>query len=214
MVNGCRKDFDKKWYLCLGAALVISFIMEYGGTTYGIPFGKYSYSSLLGWKIAGQVPVLIPLSWFFMAFSSYFLAVQILGSRRWPFTAILLGSALLVIWDLTLDPAMSQLTAFWIWEEPVHSVLKIPISNLVGWILTGILIMGCFEQIRIKIPSNWKSEQFPLKFYAANLMLPLGFSIAGQLWFSVVATMLAILFCVWISTLTGGIQNFGSSEVE
>lgn len=208
MVFHCKKDLDKKWYLCLVAAVMISFIMEYSGTTYGIPFGKYSYSSMLGWKLAGQVPVLVPLSWFFMAFSSYFVAEQVLGDRPWPFAKTMMGSFLLVSWDLTLDPAMSHLTSYWFWEEPVHSFLKIPISNLFGWFMTGILIIGCFEISRIKIPKRWQTSQFPLKFYAVNLMLPLALSIASQLWFSVAATFVAFIFCFWVSSQTGGIRNF------
>jgi putative membrane protein len=214
MVLNCKKDLDKKWYFCLLAAFSISFIMEYGGTTYGIPFGKYTYSTMLGWKLAGQVPFLVPLSWFFMAFSSYFLAEQILGDRQWPFAKTILGSFLLVSWDLTLDPAMSHLTSYWFWEEPVHSILKIPLSNLFGWFVTGILIIGFFELSRIKLPQKWQTSQFPLKFYAVNLMLPLGLSIASQLWFSVAATWIAFIFCFWISTQTGGIRNFRKLNAE
>jgi hypothetical protein len=43
-------------------------------------------------------------------------------------------------------------------------------------------------------------------------MLPVGFSIAGGLWFPVVATMLVFLFCIWMSTQTGGFRNFWKSE--
>ncbi|MBC7753591.1 MAG: carotenoid biosynthesis protein [Moraxellaceae bacterium] len=212
MAFRCHQDFGKKWYFHLLVALVISFIMEYGGTTYGIPFGKYSYSSFLGWKIAGQVPILIPLSWFFMAFSSYMIAEQILGDFRWPFAKTLLGSVLLVTWDLTLDPAMSHLTSFWIWEEVANPLLKIPIKNLVGWLFTGILILGCFELKSLKIPAKWNDNQFPLKFYAVNLMLPIGFSIAGQLWTSVVATLIVFALCFWISVRTGGLRHFFKTE--
>ena len=214
MAVTCNKDLGKSWYFYLASAFLISFIMEYGGTTYGIPFGKYSYSSLLGWKIAGQVPILIPLSWFFMALPSYLIAEQILGQRQWPFAKTFLGSILLVSWDLTLDPAMSHLTSFWIWEETAHSLLKIPLKNILGWIFTGFLILGCFELKGLKIPAKWKANQFPLKFYAANLMLPVGFSVAGGLWLPVVATMLVFLFCTWLSSQTGGLRNFWNFEAE
>jgi uncharacterized membrane protein len=212
MAFNCYKNLDKSWYFYLASAFLISFIMEYGGTTYGIPFGKYTYTSFLGWKIANEVPVLIPLSWFFMALPSYLIAEQILGQRQWPFAKTFLGSILLVTWDLTLDPAMSHLTSYWIWEEPANSILKIPIKNIFGWIFTGILILGFFELKGLKMPEKWKQNQFPLKFYGVNLMLPVGFSIAGGLWFPVVATMLVFLFCIWMSTQTGGFRNFWKSE--
>jgi uncharacterized membrane protein len=214
MAVRCHKDIGKSWFFYFGVAVAISLLLEYGGTTYGIPFGKYSYSSFLGWKILDQVPFLIPLSWFFMALPSYFIAEQILGERKWPFAKTLLGSILLVTWDLTLDPAMSHLTSFWIWEEPTLPFLKMPLFNLIGWIFTGILILGVFEIKALRMPDQWKINQFPLKFYAANLMLPVGFAIAGQLWFPVVATMLVFLLCIWFSSRTGGLSNFWKPETE
>ena len=214
MAVRCHKDLDKSWYFYLASAFLISLLMEYGGTSYGIPFGKYSYSSLLGWKILDKVPVLVPLSWFFMALPSYLIAEQILGKYQWSFAKTFLGSILLVSWDLTLDPAMSHLTSFWIWEEVAHPILKIPILNIFGWIFTGILILGCFELKGLKIPQKWNENQFPLKFYAANLMLPVGFSIAGGLWFPVVATTLVVLLCTWISSQTGGLGHFWKPEAE
>ena len=204
----CSKDLNRKWLYCLATAIGISFIMEYCGTVYGLPFGKYMYTSLLGAKIAGQVPVLIPLSWFFMSLPSYMIADQILGASRFRFSRVILGSILLLTWDLTLDPAMSGLTAFWVWENPGQFPLMMPAGNLLGWFITGILILGLYEFIGIKIPQKWQKNQFPLKFYAANLLLPLGLSIAGQLWFSIVATMLVFLFCAWVSFFTGGSRNF------
>ncbi len=210
----CHKVFSRSWYIYLISAYLISFVMEYIGTTYGVPFGKYSYTSLLGWKIVGQVPFLIPLSWFFMAFPSYLLAEQILGDRKWPFAKTFLGSILLICWDLTLDPAMSQLTSFWIWEEVAHPLLKIPLKNIFGWFFTGFLILGFFEFKGLKMPQKWKEDHFPLKFYAANLMLPVGFAIAAQLWLPLLATLLVILFCVCISIQTGGISQFWKSKSE
>ncbi len=158
MAVKCHKDIGKKWYFYLISSVIISFIMEYGGTTYGIPFGKYSYSSLLGWKIAGEVPYLIPLSWFFMALPSYLIAEQILGPKTWLFSKTLLGSFLLVAWDLSLDPAMSHLTSFWIWEEPASQFLKMPLKNLFGWVFTGLLILGVFELKGLKMPEAWKEN--------------------------------------------------------
>ena len=212
MAVKCHKDLKNSWHFYFLVSVIISFIMEYGGTTYGIPFGKYSYSSLLGWKLFGQVPLLIPLSWFFMAIPCYLIADQILGEKKWFFARTFLGSFLLITWDLTLDPAMSHLTSFWVWEEPASQYLNMPVKNLMGWMLTGVLILGAFELKGLKMPSSWKSDQFPLKFYAVNLMLPVGFSIAGQLWFSVAATMVVFLLCVLLSQKTGGIHNFWKTE--
>jgi uncharacterized membrane protein len=109
---------------------------------------------------------------------------------------------------------MSTLTSFWVWEQAPTNFLKMPLTNLFGWFVTGMVILGAFELRGLKMPEKWKRDQFPLKFYAVNLMLPMGFSIAAQLWLPVVATMLLFLICVWISSQTGGIHNFGKSQFE
>ena len=53
--------------------------MELIGTSTGFPFGPYSYTSFLGIKILDHVPYSIPLSWFYMGFTSYILASMIVS---------------------------------------------------------------------------------------------------------------------------------------
>jgi uncharacterized membrane protein len=88
----------------------VSLVGELLGTTYGIPFGAYSYTALLGFKWFEHVPVLIPLSWFTMSWACWVIARQ----RTAGISAILFATVLLVAWDLLLDPAMSKVTSYWI----------------------------------------------------------------------------------------------------
>jgi putative membrane protein len=191
----CQKTLGAKWYKFFSVAVVISFFMEYLGTTRGIPFGKYSYTSLLGWKIAQQVPILIPLSWFFMSLPSYWIARQISGSSHRRFSPVILGSILLMTWDFTLDPAMSHLTPFWIWESAGNPILKMPIMNLAGWFFTGLLILTAYEFLDLPLAPQWRRSLFPFKFYAINLLLPFGLALVGQMWISVCATLVVLLLC-------------------
>jgi uncharacterized membrane protein len=89
------------------AVYAISLASELIGTTYGVPFGAYSYTSLLGIKWFDRVPVLIPLSWFTMSWACWILARRAANGIR----AVLLATSLLVAWDLLLDPAMSRVTS-------------------------------------------------------------------------------------------------------
>ncbi len=102
-----------RWLPAPGGVFLVSFLSEHMGTGYGIPFGDYSYTSLLGYKLGGRVPALIPLSWFLMALPSWVLARRLLSrsSARWP--RVILGAYLLT----ALDPAMSFLTPYWMWGE-------------------------------------------------------------------------------------------------
>ena len=187
-----------RWVLPFVAVFLISGLMEFLSTTYGVPFGKYEYTGLLGAKILGKVPWLIPLSWFFMAVPSLLLAREMLGRDSWTISRISMGAVILLSWDLSLDPAMSHLTPFWLWETP-GTYYGMPIGNLAGWFFTGVMIMAALEAMRV---SEWSSRLSPRAtwaFYLANLLLPFGMSVAAGLWGAVVLTLgaLALGLLIW-----------------
>jgi len=209
-VKAAHKVLGWRWLVFFFAAFLISFSMEFGGTSYGIPFGKYSYTSLLGWQLGDKVPVLIPVSWFCMSLCCYLLATQLIGSepkqsfggwsRRWRFSLgrIMVASLLLVAWDFTLEPAMSQLTPYWVWEESGVFFLGVAVRNLLGWLLTGFLIFLSFESLGLGRYGQRFERSWPTKFYLLNLSLPVGLSIAGAAWSPVVLTLVNLLgLCVF-----------------
>jgi uncharacterized membrane protein len=186
----------------LPAFLLIAFVSsgsELLGTTFGIPFGKYEYTALLGQKMFDRVPYLIPLSWFFMSTASFALSRHVFGNGRKSFGWRIVGaSVLLLAWDLTLDPAMSHLSPFWIWSEP-GVYFGTPLKNLVGWFVTGLanmLVLEVFGRKWInKLPSS-----FAALFYLANLSLPLGLVIAAGLWTPVAVSVVvyALFGLKWV----------------
>ena len=124
----------------------LSLTSELIGTGTGWPFGNYSYTDYLGYKVLDRVPFTIPLSWFYLGLAAYMLGT-LLASRigsRLTFWALFFGVWLLTAWDLVLDPAMadpSLLVKFWTWHES-GPYFGMPIQNLVGWSVTGLLYMG------------------------------------------------------------------------
>jgi len=74
-----------RWLAAFGLVYGLSLGAELLGTAYGVPFGPYRYTDLLGAKWLGLVPLLIPLSWFSMAIPSYALAGRALecGGPGW-----------------------------------------------------------------------------------------------------------------------------------
>jgi len=128
-------------------AIALSLCSELVGTSTGFPFGHYGYLNGLGYKIAGLVPFTIPLSWFYLGFSAYWLARAGLASRKLPAWltsggAIALGALLLTAWDFVLDPAMSQAT-YHFWEfQDAGEFFGMPYRNLTGWLGTGALFMA------------------------------------------------------------------------
>ena len=100
-----------KTLIFFAASTLISLSMELMGTSTGFPFGPYAYTDFLGIKILGHVPYSIPLSWFYMGFTSFLLAYLLVARTGWSrktFWSLLLGVYFLTVWDLTLDPAMAN----------------------------------------------------------------------------------------------------------
>jgi uncharacterized membrane protein len=161
------------------AIYLVSLTSELLGTGLGVPFGPYSYTSLLGPKWFDLVPLLIPLSWFTMSWSCWVMARR----RCSGVPAIVLATAFLIAWDLLLDPAMSKVTSYWIWGE-AGSYYGMPWSNLFGWGVTGLLL---FVILNKTTPAPATRLSFALSVYIVNFALPLGFCILNQYWIAVAA---------------------------
>jgi putative membrane protein len=175
------------------AIYVVSLASELLGTGLGIPFGPYSYTSLLGPKWFELVPLLIPLSWFTMSWACWVIARR----RAAGVAAIVLGTALLVAWDLLLDPAMSKVTSYWVWGE-TGSYYGMPWSNLFGWGVTGLVL---FIILSRTAPQPKSKLSFAIWVYVVNFALPLGFCVLNQYWVAVAAGIGSVMIA-WV--LAGG----------
>ena len=201
------------WH-CLGfmlPAISLSLGSELLGTSTGFPFGHYRYLSGLGYKIAGLVPFTIPLSWFYLGFSAYIIALtglKTLKIKDWlsQIGAIFFGSLCLTSWDFVLDPAMSQAPIpFWVWDQP-GAFFGMPYQNFAGWMGTGTLFMTVAALLwKIKpytLPRN--DLKLPLAVYLANfafaaiLSLTAGFYIPVLLGF--ILGIFPLITLYWMAT--------------
>ncbi len=211
-----------RWLPAFVAVYVISLGSELMGTAYGVPFGPYEYTSLLGAKWLDLVPVLIPLSWFFMAVPAYGLATWLWERGRAQGAApsgrgpaggsaaarIFVGSLLLLAWDLTLDPAMSEVTRYWVWGEP-GPYYGMPLMNLVGWYVTGVALMVALEKLGAREWLEEVSARWQAAFYGANVILPLGMSVAAGLWGAAVAMAMVLGGVVVVASLRSRFRSVG-----
>ncbi len=191
----------------LGVSVLLSLVLELTGTTVGWPFGNYEYTAMFGYKILGKVPPAIPLSWFYMGFTTFALASALV--RRWRGTAklwpsIFLGALLLTAWDVVLDPAMSHPTLamqYWVWED-TGPYLGIPLVNFLGWLGTGVVFMfiaGVFDK-RLR-PIEVEAEHFFLLVYLTNLIFGVGICLGSQLWLPAILGSLftLLLLAAWFT---------------
>ena len=107
-------------WIVFAVSFVLSLGSELAGTSTGLPFGVYSYTDQLGYKIAGLVPFNIPTSWFYMLVASLAICGRFLPSKddnlsKWWWA--LVGGLVLTAWDVSMDPAMVK-TTHWLWNVP------------------------------------------------------------------------------------------------
>lgn len=176
--------------IAFAVIFVLSLGAELSGTHFGFPFGEYAYSGRLGYKILDLVPFNIPTSWFYMLVGCLAICSRLLPARddaanKW-WWAFVSGAAL-TAWDVSLDPAMVK-TYHWVWNVPDLSgksafirfigepiFFGMPITNWLGWLLTGVLVSRVM--LAIVPPSTWARavapSRFPLVLYGLNGLLPL-----------------------------------------
>lgn len=192
------------------ASFSISLGSELLGTSSGLPFGPYSYTNQLGYKILGLVPFNIPTSWFFMLYASLAICGRLLpakddGLSRWWWA--LIAGLVLTAWDVSMDPAMVA-SVHWLWHLPSLEGMPLwqniligghfygmPLTNWLGWLLTGIVVARVM--LAIVPPSTWARKvspsNFPLGLYAVNAVLPLGICAGRGLWGAFILGAIAML---------------------
>lgn len=173
-----------------GVSFTVSLGAELLGTYSGLPFGVYSYTNLLGFKILDLVPFNIPTSWFFMLYASLAICGRLLPAKddrtsKWWWA--LIAGVVLTAWDVSMDPAMVK-TRHWVWSIPdlggASAVSQfigremfygMPLTNWLGWLLTGIIVARLM--LAIVPPSRWARDvapsSFPLVLYGVNGLLPI-----------------------------------------
>lgn len=201
-----------RWIPAFAGLYVLSLASELSGTTFGLPFGPYHYTAALGAKWFGHVPLLIPLSWFFMALPSYAVARRRFPEAHQVVQRLFAGSLLLLSWDLCLDPAMSLVTSFWVWGTagPYYGM---PLLNLAGWYVTGLVLMVALAWLRTDDWISRLSLPWQVGFYGANLLLPLGMSVVAGLGGAVVTTAIALGVC-WLIVHPRGARHGGTSAAR
>jgi uncharacterized membrane protein len=164
--------------ICLGCA---SFFESLSLRT-GFPFGHYVFTSVMGPKLF-QLPILLALAYLSIGYSAWIVATLILGhaNKRLSGAQILftplLASAVLLAWDLSMDADWATLDKAWLWRDG-GAYFGVPISNFLGWYLTGYIIFQLFalyqrnRRTPSQSPAYWR---LPVVLYsicaAGNLLL-------------------------------------------
>lgn len=203
-----------------GAATTVALIAELAGTNFGVPFGPYRYTDMLGFKVLGDVPYVIPLSWSFMlycclAMCGRLFAADNVSATKWKWA--LAAGAMLTAWDVSLEVQMTNVTPpHWIWNMAATpgwipgwlsrgAYYGMPLLNWVGWLLTATLIARLM--LAIVPPARWRAAVspagFPLVLYAINGVMPIATTARHGLWGAAAAGLVAMALPLVMSARRG-----------
>jgi uncharacterized membrane protein len=181
------------WHVGLGRALafvvlgyLISWAAELCSIHFGFPFGEYLYipATLDRELWVAGVPFMDSLSYVFLAYASYSLALLALTPGAWcaePFACrdraasegawrpLILGAVLMVTLDIVIDPLALRgyrwfLGQIYGYPEP-GVYFGVTLSNFGGWFLVALGLIRVLQLIIARVPAapwwDWGRRQFP-----------------------------------------------------
>jgi putative membrane protein len=215
-------------FLVLG--YLVSWAAEFSSINTGFPFGEYLYIPLTRHRelwLAG-VPVMDSLSYVFLAYASFTLALAALGpggregggfklkedpellgsGRTW-----VLAAVLMVTLDIVIDPVALRgyrwfLGQIYGYPEP-GLYFGIPLSNFGGWFLVALVLVRLLQYLATRRPPgtwwDWGRRAFPGRvllgpaFYLAILGFNLAVTFAiGETTLGWVGVFIYLPFLSWL----------------
>jgi uncharacterized membrane protein len=229
-------------FLALG--YVVAWTMEFSSIHTGFPFGWYYYIPATRdqelW--VGGVPFMDSLSYVFLAYAGYTLALLALGPEGragWDYPLVeerrrllswrptLLGAVLVMTLDVVIDPVALRgyrwfLGQMYGYPEPGW-YFGIPLANFAGWLLVAGILIRLVQTLWAYLPSSgvwgWGRCAFPGRaLLGPGLYLGiLGFNLAVTWWIGEYTLLLAgcfmyLPFLTWLGLRTAGKDGGGGGQ--
>ncbi len=147
-LHGLQRYGAKNTFVFFAITWVVSLFFEALSIQVGFPFGHYFYDKMAGPRLF-QVPLLIMLGYFGMAYLSWVLSTILLrryGQRLLGgslFLVPLVATFIMVMWDVGMDPVSSTIDSLWVWKGG-GAYFGVPLQNYFGWFLTLFVIFQIF----------------------------------------------------------------------
>lgn len=122
---------------------ILPLAVEAYAVATGIPYGRFTYSADLGYRVFGLVPWTVAFAYLPMLFGAVTLAAAAAGTA-WS-RLIPAGTLALLLVDLVIDPAVVH-AGLWVWTDG-GAYYGIPVSNFAGWVLTGTVYIALFRLV-------------------------------------------------------------------
>jgi uncharacterized membrane protein len=163
---------------------VVAYAFEFVGTHTGLVFGEYFYSPTAIGPLVAEVPILLPLGYFGMAYGALIVTRLMLGNLNSKLSAVgviltAFTSALVMTFlDLASDPIAATLLGKWTWVDG-GSYFGVPVHNYIGWVVTTFTFFVIVTMLlnRDRALHRCESPQ-PRNFYAQPIVLYASFGLA------------------------------------
>ena len=204
----------------LAAGYLVSWLAELSSIHTGFPFGLYIYipATLDRELWVAGVPFMDSLSYVFMAFASYSLALLALCPGGWQgrrfflddrallhsWRSTILGGVLMMTLDVVVDPVALRgyrwfLGQIYGYPEP-GAYFGIPLTNFAGWLLVSLVLVRLLQVILARLPKgifwDWGRRDFPGRAFLGPGLYAgiLAFNLAVTWWIGEPTLFLAGIF--------------------
>jgi bisanhydrobacterioruberin hydratase len=139
-----HKSWGVKQVLIFAIVGLLGFIVEIAGVLTGEVFGEYTYGRALGFKIYGTPPM-IGINWLMLIYC-VFIIMQKFNIPVW--IKLILGSALMVVYDLIMEPVAIQLD-MWSWGGGM-----IPLQNYIAWFVISVVLLSIMYLSKVRFSNK------------------------------------------------------------
>jgi uncharacterized membrane protein len=183
----------KRSLLMFCLSFVVAFTAEALGVNYGLVFGHYYYTPILGISLFG-VPFLAALAWEPIVYAAFCLSdllatgttrmIPLSRHKSSSIWAAVIGALATTAWDLMIDPiAVSQGWWAWVGGGPYVPYVAngVPIQNFLGWLGVAFVINLIYRKIADGINEPGRSATLtfygPLTLYSSLFLTAFGVAI-------------------------------------
>ncbi len=187
----------RKTLIFFTASVLISLSIELLDISRGFPFGTSAATASPGTRWIGFAHYSIPLTWFYMGFTSYLLASKLATGfklRRQALWSLILGNYFLVAWSVALSAALAgKQLHFQLWQE-YGAYFGMPGRILPGWTLHSLIIMSVSRLFwRADLDTRHLTIWIPFAVYTVNTGFIIILNLGAGLWFPLCLSVLLIL---------------------
>jgi uncharacterized membrane protein len=156
VVHGRACYSPRQLFLFAVTVFLIGWLFETVSVITGFPFGSYHYTEIMG-PFVGHVPVSVMPAYCVMGYVSWSMARILLGrmdgrlDKTVRFAVPVVAAALMVVWDLSMDPLRATVEQRWIWLNGGPH-FGVPLKNYLGWALVTWLMFQAFALILARMP--------------------------------------------------------------